>query len=81
MPQDGEQTDVPGGGGGDGDGLRLYCAGATARGLGWLQAAAGVPGSEQLSSFFNVQLPPTSGPGEGDLPRRWEGEGGWGGAS
>lgn len=32
------------------------CVGA-ALGLGWLQTAAGFPGSEQLSSFFNTQLP------------------------
>lgn len=32
------------------------CVGA-ALGLGWLQTAAGFPGSEQLSSFFSTQLP------------------------
>lgn len=47
------------------------CVGA-ALGLGWLQTAAGFPGSEQLSSFFNTAAP-TSGPGEGDLPCLTEG--------
>lgn len=63
MPRDGEQTDVRGeqGGGVEGGFHSVFiapgppCVGA-ALGLGWLQTAAGFPGSEQLSSFFNTQL-------------------------
>lgn len=48
--------------GGGGGGCSIFiapgppCVGAPL-GLGWLQNAAGFPGSEQLSSFFNTQLP------------------------